>query len=219
MSRLVLLLTLLFGAPLAALASSPSGPPDGTYSYRIEHSEHGRLGTQVITVKTDGEQRLISDDRRLKVERFYITVYREDTRIEEVWQGGVMQSYSRRSDYGDKVTTLTATLEGDRLVVLNDKARSELPAGTMSTHLWNPLLVEQDHLFSTEDGTLLKVQLKTVGPEQVVIGGQRLDATRFEMTGDEKRSFWFDDQGRLLKMQLHRGGDEIVTFQLQALPG
>ena len=50
-------------------------------------------------------------------------------------------------------------------------------------------------------------------------GAQRLTATRFEMTGGERRTFWFDDRGRLLRMDLHRGGDEVVTFQLERLPG
>lgn len=219
MLRLVLCVALLLGLPHLALGSTPWGPPDGTYAYTIEHSEHGKLGTQTITIATDGETRHVSDDRRLKVERLFVTVYREDTRIEEFWQGTDMQSYSRVSDYGDEVTRLTATRQGDHLVIDNDGKTSELPADTLSTHLWNPLLVEQTRLFSTEDGSLLKVAFARAGEEDVVVGGQRLKANRFEMTGDERRTFWFDDQGRLLKMQLHRGGDEIVTFQLKALPG
>ena len=218
MPRLLALL-LLFVLPLAAQASSPAGPPDGTYRYSIEHSEHGKLGTHVITIATQGDTRRISADRRLLVERILIVVYRENTLIEELWQGGVLQSYSRHSDYGDKVTTLTATLAADGLEIDNDGKRSTLPAGLMSTHFWNPQLVEQSQLFSTEDGSLLQVSVTQAGDEQLVVGGQRLTASRFEMTGGERRTFWFDDQGRLLRMDLHRGGGEVVTFQLERLPG
>jgi hypothetical protein len=218
MPRLLALLLLLV-APLAAQASSPAGPPDGTYRYSIEHSEHGKLGTQVITIATQGETRRVSADRRLKVERILVVVYRENTTIEELWRGGVLRSYSRRSDYGDKVTTLTATLGADGLEIDNDGQRATLPAGLMSTHFWNPQLVEQRQVFSTEDGSLLDVSVSQAGDEQLVVGGQRLTATRFEMTGGERRTFWFDDQGRLLRMDLHRGGGEVVTFQLERLPG
>jgi len=131
----------------------------------------------------------------------------------------VLQSYSRRSDFGDKVTLLTARLGAEGLAVDDDGKRSLLPAGTMSTHFWNPQLVEQGQVFSTEDGSLLAVSFAQAGDEEIVVGGQRLGATRFEMTGGERRTFWFDDQGRLLRMQIHRGGKETVTFQLQALPG
>jgi len=218
MPRLLALLLLLV-APFAAQASSPSGPPDGTYRYSIEHSEHGRLGTHVITVATQGDTRRVSADRRLKVERLFVVVYRENTLIQELWQGGQLQSYSRDSDYGDKRTRLTATLGAEGLEIDNDGRQSLLPGGLMSTHFWNPQLVEQGQVFSTEDGALLQVGVTQAGDEQVVVGGQRLTATRFEMTGGERRSFWFDDQGRLLRMQLHRGGGEVVTFQLERLPG
>src|SRR5690606_15101960 len=117
---LLLALPVLALLPAALQASSPSGPPDGTYSYTIRHSEHGKLGRHVITVSTDGEVRRIAAERHLKVEKLLITVYREDTTIEEVWQAGVLQSYRRHSDFGDEVTELSATLGADGLTVKSD---------------------------------------------------------------------------------------------------
>lgn len=218
--RHLLALLLLLALPAGpAAASTPAGPPDGTYRYSITHSSEGALGSHAITVTTEGETRRIAAERHIKVERLFVTVYREDTTIEELWRGGELQSYARVSDYGDKVTRLEAERQGDRLRVTADGKASELPGEVFSTHFWNPRLVDAPRLFSTEDGTLLQVAWSRAGGEEVVVAGQRVAAQRFEMQGDERRTFWFDDEGRLLRMVIHRGGSETVTFQLVGFPG
>lgn len=217
--RLLALLLLLALPAGAAAASSPAGPPDGTYRYAITHSSEGPLGSHAITVTTEGEARRVTAERHIQVERLFITVYREDTTIEERWEQGRLLSYARVSDYGDKVTRLSATLRGDELAVEADGKASTLPGGLMSTHFWNPALVGETRLFSTEDGSLLAVSWTEAGEEEVLVGGQRVKASRYEMQGGERRTFWFDGQGRLVKMLIHRGGGETVTFQLEGFPG
>lgn len=203
---------LLLLLPVPALAE---GPPDGIYSYRIVHSGEGELGSQTLAVASEGTRRVFTAERSLIVERLFIVFYRETTRIEEVWQDGLLQRYHRHSDFGDEVTSLTVERQGETLQV---EGGASLPGDTLSTAFWHPEIIERTQLFSSEDGRLVTVATRPAGSEELVIGGRRLTAERFEMTGAETRSLWFDAEGRLLKMQLHRKDGESVTYLLTALP-
>ena len=207
-----------FVLPRLALASTVGRPPDGVYRYRLEHSDHGELGTHTIAIVSDGDERRVTVERRLKVTRVLITVFREETDTEEIWRDGRMVSYRRVTD-GDEAEALRAWEEGGRLVAEGPEGRFELPLGTFPTHPWNPEIVEERLLMDTGSGRPVEVETLPAGEEQVVVGDQRLQARRFEMNGGQRRSLWYDEEGRLLRMVIHRDDGGGVTFALERLPG
>ncbi len=209
---------LLASLPKALRASTAGRPPDGVYPYRIEHSEHGALGTHVITIESDGDERRVTVERRLKVSRLLITVFREETETEEIWRQGRMVSYRRHTDDGD-LSELEATEQGGQLVAVGTEGRHELPLGTFPTHPWNPAIVQESLLMDTNSGAPVKVASRPAGEEELVIGGRRLKAQRWEMVGDQDRTLWYDDDGRLLRMEIHRDDGATIAFMLQAIPG
>ena len=206
-----------FVLPRLALASTAERPPDGLYRYRLEHSDHGALGTHTIAIASDGDERRVTVERRLKVTRVLITVFREETDTEEVWRDGRMVSYRRVTDDGEE-SMLTAREEEGLLVVQGPEGRFELPLGTFPTHPWNPEIVEERLLMDTGSGRPVEVEILAAGEEEVVVGGLRLEAQRYEMTGGQRRSLWYDEAGRLLRMVIHREDGGGVTFALEALP-
>lgn len=210
----ILALVCLLAAPSASATTSLT-PPDGVYLYRLTHSTHGELGTHRVTLRSDEESRRVTVERKLRVRVLLVTAYREETRTEEVWQDGRMVRFSRQSDDGDAVSTMTAAVEGGSLVAEGAKGKVTLPAGTFPTNPWNPAIVEQTLLMDTSDGHAVKVTTRAAGEETLTVMGQALPATRYEMTGDEKRTLWYDAEGRLVKQVIHRDGD-TVTFTLNS---
>lgn len=204
-------------APGPVLASTAELPPDGVYRYELTHSDHGDLGTHTITIASDGDERRVAVERRLKVSRVLITVFREETDTEEVWRDGRMVSYSRVTD-GDEAGGLSAREEAGVLVAEGPEGRFELPLGTFPTHPWNPAIVEETLLMDTGSGRPVRVAIEEAGEEEIVVGGRRLEARRYEMTGEQRRNLWYDDQGRLLRMDILREDGGSVRFSLSALP-
>jgi len=215
------LLCLWFGLLLAApaLGSSIEGPPDGVYRYRVEHSEHGTLGTHVVTLATEGDRRRVTVERKLEVTRLLITVYREETATEEIWEDGRLVSFRRTTSDGDDSERLELAVRDGLLVFAGSGKPTGLPAGSFPTNPWNPEIVEETLLFDTDDGSPVQVTTRFAGREDVVVAGQRLEASRFEMEGDQRRSLWYDALGRLVRMELHRGGSETVIFTLESVEG
>ena len=213
---LSLLLLTSFSAPPAG-AVTFDAPPDGTYAYGIEHSEHGPLGTHVVTIESDGAERLVTVERHIKVERLWVTVYREDTRTEELWRDRDLVRFWRQTTVGDKTTELNVEARHGELVFADSGQATGLPLGTFPTHPWNPGIVAQSVLMSTEDGAPVQVTTTLAGEEQVSAGGITVTAARYEMTGGERRSLWYDSLGRLVRQQIHNADGSTVTFTLQRL--
>jgi len=219
MRRLAAIALLLCGlAPVPAAAGTLDAPPDGIYRYTLEHSEHGKLGETVITIASDGDERRVSVERHIRVERVWITVYREDTETEELWRDRDLVHYRRQTRKGDETTELVIDLRNGWLVFADSGQSTGLPVGTFPTNPWNPAIVEQSVLMDTDDGRPVRVTTRPVGEEQLSIGGVAVAAQRYEMEGDERRTLWYDPLGRLVRQQI-RSDNGMVTFTLQALPG
>lgn len=217
-TALSLLLLLLGIAAAPARAGTFDAPPDGTYTYAIEHSEHGKLGTHSLSIQTDGDDRHVKVERHIKVERVWITVYSEDTQTEEIWSDRDLVRFWRKTVKSDKTTELTIEAKDGQLVFADSGKSTGLPVGTFPTNPWNPNIVEQSVLMSTDDGRAVQVKTRLVGEEQVVVGGVREDAQRYEMTGGEKRTLWYDSLGRMVRQVIHNDDGSTVTFTLQRLP-
>jgi len=214
-------LSLLFVLALAAAPAAAvtfDAPPDGVYRYSIEHSEHGALGEHVVTIATAGDERRVAVRRHIEVERLLVTVYRETTTTEELWRDRSLVGFERRTDGTRGATSLALGVRNGLLVFAESGKPTGLPAGTFPTHPWNPQIVEETVLFDTGDGHAVRVDTRAAGVEEVLVDGRRLTAQRFEMTGDERRSLWYDALGRLLRMEIHNADGSRVTFTLQRLP-
>lgn len=215
MRRLALSL-LLLGlaiAPAAAVTFDP--PPDGVYRYSLEHSDHGTLGEHVITIATSGDERRVSVERHIKVERIWVTVYREDTETVELWRDRDLVGFERHSKGSGGTTTLELVARDGTLVFADSGKSTGLPVGTFPTHPWNPLIVEQSVLFDTGDGHPVNVTTRLAGQEEIVVAGTRVAAQRFEMTGGERRSLWYDALGRLVRQEIHNDDGSKVIFTLR----
>lgn len=218
MRGLSLSLLLMCVAAVPAGAVTFDAPPDGIYSYAIEHSEHGALGTHVVTIESQGDERHVRVERHIKVERVWVTVYREDTETEELWRDRELVRFWRETSKGDKTTELTVEARNGELVFADTGKSTGLPVGTFPTHPWDPEIVEQSVLMSTDDGHAIQVSTKRVGEEQVSVGGSAIAAERFEMVGGERRTLWYDGLGRLVRQVIHNADGSTITFTLQRLP-
>jgi hypothetical protein len=69
----------------------------------------------------------------------------------------------------------------------------------MPTSLWNPATVEQAELVDILNGKTRNVTVRPSGVETLQVGGQAVEARRYEMRGEIERDIWYGPDGQLLK--------------------
>ena len=69
----------------------------------------------------------------------------------------------------------------------------------------------------TKTGELLNVSIANVGEEIIEAGGEQIEATKYEVTGDAEREVWFDNQDNWVRLRFVRDG-AAITFTLNCAP-
>ncbi len=217
MKRLFLLmLPLLFLAILARAEGLPQ-PPTGTYTYAVDVSGRGKVGTMSVILEEKGEEVSASIHRKIQVKVLGITAYRNDSRLTQTLKQGRLTALHRETnDDGDK-SSLNVTLSGGKLEVSDGAKTWSVDAALLPTSPWNPEILSRAQLLDTKTGRALAVSTTDKGEEEVLVGGHRLKASRYAQSGAEKRDLWYDEKGRLVRMVLHREGN-TVTMVLESAP-
>lgn len=212
--------TLRFAAAFAAaLVVTATGalaqePPAGTMVYKINHSEHGDIGTHAVTFSLSGDRDLMVDVKiGMAVKILFITAFRYESTRQEIWRGGRLVSYRAETDDDGTTYSVRAEAKGDQLEIDTGKGAQTVPLGTFPSHPWDMAIVEQTRLFDTQTGEVLAVAVQEAGEETVEAGGRLVAAKKYLMTGDLRRELWFGADGRWLQMRFDKDGAK-VTFTL-----
>ena len=187
--------------------------PGGTMTYRVDHEEHGLLGTHRLTFSRKGANLVVDVDSEIAVEFFSMTIFRYAAKRREVWRDGRMIAYeSDTHDDGNDIR-VTAEAAGDGLVIAGPSGRSTAALGVFPTHPWNRAIIDAELLMHTTTGELLEVAVTEVGPETLIIDGRSIETTKYRMSGDHDREIWFDDGGDWVRLRFYEYGD-AVTYTL-----
>ena len=206
---------LVLAAVLTWSAAVQAAPQPGTTAvYGIHHEEHGDVGEHSVSYTREGEDLVVSVDNRITVDVLFFTAFRFEAKRREVWRDGRMIAYE--SDTHDDGTDIrvSARVQGDKLVIEGPEGRVEAPAGTFPTHPWNQGVLAQSFVMDTKTGTLLKVAASEVGRETIQAGGRAIETVKHQITGDQERELWFDEDGNWIQLRFYKDGDAI-TFTLR----
>ena len=132
--------------------------------------------------------------------------------LHEDWRGAQIQRLSARSSNGDDTTLVEVTRAAAGLQGSVNGQPVSLPATAFPASPWHFAITQQNVLFAPTDLQLMNVQVAST-PDQVMIAGQTVAATRYDFTGDWTASVWFDAQTRLVQAQFDVNGH---TVQIRA---
>ncbi len=190
---------------------------NGTLTYSIQHERFGRVGTHSVTIRGDQDTQFIEVTNRLSVPVLFLT-YSERVRQTEIWQAGRLVSFRRTTTTGDgdagEELVVSAWASGDRLVVAGGSGRTELPGDVMSSHPWNPRLLDQDRLMLAETGELVPVKVTAQSEDIVLAGGTLIPTRKYVLSGGLRRELWYDSHGLCVQVRLRKHGG-MVTVTLQ----
>ncbi len=212
--------SLMLGLCPLALAG---GLVNGTLTYSIHHDRLGNIGAHQVSIRGDREAQVIEVTTRLSVPVLFFT-YQEQVRHSEIWRQGRLISFRRATRKGDadavEALEVAAWASGDRLIVEGRSGREALPGDVVSSHPWNPRLVEQSRLMLAETGQLAPVVVTSQGMDTVLVGGELVPARKYVLSGGLNRELWYDAHDMCLQVRLRkRGGLVTVTLQNSGASG
>lgn len=205
----VLLLLLLSGAPASAVA-----PPPGTYTYRIDHPDYGRIGTYSNRITREGDLTTVETQVRIAIKLAFVTVYRLEADRRETWRDGRLVAYSGVMEKNGKTTRIEGRAEGERFVIDGPKGRIVGPAGVWPANPWSPAIIDAEAIMATATGRLYEPRIRNDGEDSIEVDGRRLPARHYAIVTREPHEIWFDSAGRLLRFTTVENGD-VVTLSLQ----
>ncbi len=211
MYRLCMLpLTALLGLS-CWIPNCAEGKVIGQLEYVIRHQQLGDVGTHLVTISASDDGYVIAVDNEIAA-RFLFWTHREAFHQTEVWRDGRLIEFRRSSTQpgGEQTVTVLARAIGDKLVVNGPAGRVAAPGNVLSSHPWNPGILTQHRLISTEDGTLKKVHVAPAGEEALTAGGVQVLARKYVMTGDLTRELWYDEHGLCLQVRLSKAGTTVT---------
>ena len=195
----------LWSAPVAALE-----PTAGSYRYRIQHQLFGDIGEHRMTIARAGDAVVVEQTAELAVAILGVTAFRRKTRFREVWQNHRLVEFDGLVEDNGERFPVSARAAGDHLIIDGGAGRIEAPASTSPSVPSLESAIGRRWFFDSRTGELLTATVRPAGPEPLEVGGQTVDATRYEIGGDLEQQVWFDAGGAWVRWRLWRQGAAIT---------
>lgn len=198
----------LSGAALCGPAHA-ADPAAGTWRYTV-FRDGSPIGDHSISFTPAGDQLQVDIKTDIAVKIAFVTAFRFEHSSQELWKNGRLQSLTATTNDDGTKHTVTAKADGGTLLVTADGANASRPPETLVHNQWNMDNLKAPALLSAFDGTEYKISSTGPQPDTVDIGNSSVKARKYTVSGDLARTFWFDDQNRLLKVAFESRGSNVV---------
>ena len=174
------------------------------------------IGTHAIDFAgTDGWLQVTSRlDLAVKVA--FITAYRYEQTGEDVWEDDVLVQTRITTNDDGKDSLVVAEARDGKLGVTGPTGNYDTTLGAMTDlSFWNQAITRGQPLIDSQNGELIKIEVRAGTAERIEVQGRMVDAERFAMAATKGRSgtVWYDADGNLIKaIVLTRG--ETLNYEL-----
>jgi hypothetical protein len=207
---LKLFLALLTGASVAAPASASEGVVERSFTV-IRNGEE--IGTRDARIVHNGNSVDVLNVTRIQVKVLFITVYRRQENLSELWIDDQLHRFSSQIDNnGDSYSLNVVRTENGKLHVDRPAGAYEAPKNALPATFWHERVVRTNALIHVMRGRLQQVKSTFVGTEPIKIGESTIEARRYRMTGDERVDLWFDGKGLAVKVTYYNRNGGTIDF-------
>jgi hypothetical protein len=213
-SCLLLGVTMLFAT---AASSAAFAGEAGQYTFTIL-KDGERVGQHRFAYAREGARVEIREATEIEVRFFMIPIYRFEHEGKEVWENGrALRIDGTTNDNGEKFAIAVRRNGHGYTREINGQV-DEFDGSKRVLAFWNKDVVNYDDFFSVIDDKIVKASFEFIGREKIAVAGKQLEAEHYRIAGDEERDLWFDEAGRVAKVEFRRLGSKIVYLRDQLTP-
>jgi hypothetical protein len=188
--------------------------PAGTLTYDVMR-EGDRIGTHIVSFERMGEELTVRTETNVEFTAYVVFDIDWTHQAVEVWEDGGLKEFTSFTNEDGRKRQVHAKRNGDRLIVESTGGHREFPADLIPGTLWHPDTVRQQRILDPIKGRLRQVKVTDRGTETVEVEGRRIEARHYEMRGDLKRDFWYDQEGTVIKVEFPISDGSEVTLLLR----
>ena len=209
----------LIAALLVTTAASTAAPADDAGEYTFTVLRDGTpVGQHRIAFDREGDRVAIEEATEIKVRFAKIPFYTFEHEAREVWENGrALRIDSTTNDNGEKFDIKVRPDDDGYIRTVNGRV-DKFDGSMQVLSFWNMDTLKHHDFFSTVEDKTLKVSFEFIGREKITLAGKELDVDHYRMVGDEEQDLWFDADGHLAKVELHRRGSDIAYVRDQVSP-
>lgn len=215
LGRLGLVLGIV-AAPAAVLATptAEAGWPEvGTMNFTVMRDGEP-IGASMLRLTRRGDETIADVSTHIQIKIAFLTVYRYDQSEIERWADGRLLAMTSLTRDNGATHRVSATREGDRLLVDSDGRTSAVDPGLMPFNPWNAAVLKSRMALNTKDGSVTAVAVTDRGEERVVLQGRPLQAHHYSITTSFPQEVWYDRHHRLVQIELHGSDGSTIRYQL-----
>jgi hypothetical protein len=172
------------------------------------------IGRAVYSFVPNGDQLQVGIDVDVRIRIGFITLYRYEHHNIEQWRGDRLVGFDAHTFKDGRRFFAQAQAQVGGLAVNGTLTRPyTAPGNAIGTSYWNARTLV-DPLIDSENGRLLNVRLKTIGPSEALQSdGAKVPAEEYHMSGDLRLNLWYDAGRNLAGMQYFAHDGSVVTYE------
>lgn len=215
----MLLLKVLSGAAAICIVivagSSPAVSQD-RYTYRIDDSIYGEIGTYINDVEIIGDATTVSTEAHIRVSLLSITLYTQEVSRIERWVGDRLVYFHGVTTENGHPTEVNGQAEADHFVVVSPSGKAIAPATIRSANPRSAGAPGGDTILMPDTGLVEKLRSSVCDQTSITIDdtSRRVRRCQIETAdGQERYEVWVDDSGTPVMFNIQ---DHVstVTFTL-----
>jgi len=198
---------------IVATGSSAAASPR-RYTYRVDDSIYGEIGTYSNDVETIGDATTVTTEAHIKVSLLGIGLYNQDVSRIERWIHDRLVYFHGVTTEDGQPTEVNGHAEADHFIVITTHGRVIAPGTIRSANPWSAGAPGGDALLMPDTGLIEKVLANDCGEASVTIDGTSRQARRCKInTEQEQYEVWMDHSGTPVMFNI-QDSVSTVTFTL-----
>lgn len=177
-------------------------------------------GRQKITLSRSGDVVTIDLETRLRVKLLGIPVFRYSLNSREIWEGGVLQRISGKTDDNGKAAYVEAQRTGAGLDVKGSDYKGVVKGNVASTSFFTTSLLDRNVWVSTQGGKPIKVKVAKKGRATLGLPSGNVPCTHYFFGGELNIPIdaYFDNSGGLAGYMFDARGERARVLAKSMQP-
>ena len=188
--------------------------------YRVQHSEHGDVGTYTNTIEKNADATTVNTQGRIKVSVLGIPAYSQSFDRVERWKGSRLVNFHGVTTENGKSTEVNGAAEGDHFSLRTPAGTSAAPANVQPANPWSDVLLSADTILTPDEGRVEKVSVSGGEAAPITINGHSVETRHYRIQRPEGKRYevWLDGEGVPVRFA-DISPKETVTFNLSECQG